>query len=406
MTEQQPHFLRLPYNICRSIYRDLWMIAGPHSALSSFHRGEWSSRKQRLIKHDDYEIRISNQLFYVSRAISEDARAMFYSENSWWFSDEHPGDLKYLLNLSPLAWKSLRTVAITIGTKRCKHWLRPETWNPYRDCHGAASGHIGEDTQLNASSGLFTWTFICSQLATYNTEDDRLKLRLICCAASQDTAARFLASMQNLPRLKGLSIRMEPHRNFDILQMIMTTIRQKTLYFSPDPKKPFPFQKLPVEIQIHVLEYSGLMAPRELVARLPGEPFVPADCRRFECGALPLGTWHCGDCYCPATHTAFSTVYTCLTASIPHALFLVSKAIRELALFVYYARNTIEIWYKAPTGLPIPALPVNTSWEPRASSFLSHFPEHSWKHLRHIHWMFPFSMPHDAFHPGSGEMSD
>ncbi|KAL3449182.1 hypothetical protein BJX65DRAFT_272985 [Aspergillus insuetus] len=90
MTEQQPHFLRLPYHIRRSIYRDLWMIADYCSAVSSFHRGEWSSREQRLVKHDDYEIRIPNQFFYVSRAISEDARAMFYSENSLWFSDKTP----------------------------------------------------------------------------------------------------------------------------------------------------------------------------------------------------------------------------------------------------------------------------------------------------------------------------
>ncbi|KAL2865889.1 uncharacterized protein BJX67DRAFT_382276 [Aspergillus lucknowensis] len=406
MAEQQPHFLRLPYNIRRSIYRDLWMIVNYRSPLSSFHRGEWSSREQRLVEQDDYKIRFPNQLFYVSRAISEDARAMFYSENSLEFNDEYPRAFNCLLNLSPLGWKSLRSLLITIGTKDCTHWLRPETWKPYRDCHGAASDRIEHDNQLEASGVLSTWAFICSQLATYITEDDQLELHLVCGAASQDNAASFLAPIQDLPRLKGLSIRMGPHRDFDILQMIMTTIRQKTLYFPQDPKEPFPFQRLPVEIQIRVLEYSGLMVPSELRARLPGEPFVPTDCRRFECGALPIGSWYCGGCHCPATHTAFSTVYTCCAATIPHALFLVSKAIRELALFVYYARNTIEIWYQPPAHLPLPPVLVTTPSEPRASGFLSQVPEHSSKHLRHIHWVFPSSMRHGGFYPGSGEMSD
>ncbi|KAJ0413160.1 hypothetical protein BJY00DRAFT_320068 [Aspergillus carlsbadensis] len=406
MRQQQPHFLRLPRHIRRGIYRDLYMIVDHCSTLSAFHPGEWLSREQRLVEQDGSEIRIPNQLFYVSRAVSEDARAMFYSENYLWFSDENAGGFEYLPRLSPLAWKSLRSVVIGIGTKSCRYWLRPETWSPYRDCHGAASGLVESDSMLDASGGLSTWAFFCSQLATYNTEDDQLELHLVCGAASQDTAAQFLAPIRDLPRLKGLSVRMAPHRNLDLLQMIVDTIRQKTHYFPSDAEEPFPFQRLPVEIQIRVFEYSGLVVPTALMARLPGEPLAPIDCRRFECGALPLGYRHCGDCYCPSTHTAFSTVYPCCAASIPHALFLVSKAVRELALFVYYARNTIEIWYKYPAGHQLPAVPVPTSREPRASGFLPQVPAHSLKHLRHIHWVFPPSRKHGSFHPGSAEMDD
>ncbi|KAL2824446.1 hypothetical protein BJY01DRAFT_230462 [Aspergillus pseudoustus] len=403
MTEQQPHFLRLPYNVRRKIYCDLGMIVNYALTLPAFNRGEWSSREQKLVRDNDQWACIPNQLFYVCRAISEDARAMLFSENYLWFSDENCwGGMKTLLNLSPLGWKSLRTIVVTISTKGCQYWFRPETERPYTTCHADATEIFENDRRLAASGALATWRLICSQLGTYNKEDNRLELYLVCGAASQETAAEFLAPIRQLPCLKGLSIRMGPHRNHDLQQMIMTTIRQKTHYFPCDPEGTFPFERLPVEIQIRVLEYSGLVTPKALISRFPDEPFIPTDCRNFVCGALPDGFRHCKDCYCPATHTAFSTVYSCWTASIPYALFLVSKRVREIALFVYYARNVIEIWYKPSGGLPAPAGPL---WEPHISGFLSRVPEHSWKNLRHIHWVFPQMKP-NVFRPNTRETVD
>jgi hypothetical protein len=50
--------------------------------------GEWSPREQKLVEQAGDRYYFSNQLFYVSRAISADARSEFYSGNHLWFRDE------------------------------------------------------------------------------------------------------------------------------------------------------------------------------------------------------------------------------------------------------------------------------------------------------------------------------
>ncbi|KAL2826273.1 hypothetical protein BDW59DRAFT_161111 [Aspergillus cavernicola] len=261
-----------------------------------------------------------------------------------WFNDKYGSGLQNLLNLSPVGWKSLRSIVVTIGTTNCTSWVGPTIDTANTNCHGKVPEILDNDAQLEATGVLSTWRLICFRLAMYNKEEDRLQLRLICGAATKKTAAEFLAPIHNLPRLKALSIRMGPNRNFGLQQMIMTTIRQKTDYFSKQPSAPFPFLRLPVELQIHILEYSGLIAPEALMFRFFYKFFTPTDCRHFDCNALPIGMWNCQECYSPSTHTAFSTIYPCWTMT--YALFLVSKAIRQLALSIYYSKNVFEIRYE------------------------------------------------------------
>ncbi|KAL2831432.1 hypothetical protein BDW59DRAFT_130891 [Aspergillus cavernicola] len=119
--------------------------------------------------------------------------------------------------------------------------------------------------QLEISGVLSTWRMICSQLATHYDQDDQLRLTLVCSAATKETVTQFLAPIQTLPRLKELKIRMGPYRNLGLQRMVMTTIQQKTRYFPQQPGKTFPFFRLPVELQISILEYSGLIAPKTLM---------------------------------------------------------------------------------------------------------------------------------------------
>jgi hypothetical protein len=55
-------------------------------------KGEWSARKQRLVDDSDGFPYICNQLFYVSRAISEDVRAAFHSVNTLHFWNARPAE--------------------------------------------------------------------------------------------------------------------------------------------------------------------------------------------------------------------------------------------------------------------------------------------------------------------------
>ncbi|KAL5001735.1 hypothetical protein BDV10DRAFT_159630 [Aspergillus recurvatus] len=397
MTEQ-PFFLRLPYGIRRRIYKWLGMIHGRYpSNLHSF-RGEWSAREQRFIGEDVELDCIPNQLFYVSRAVSEDARAVIYSENTLRFQDDDRSGLQTLLNLTPVGWESLRSIVVTIGTTECTSWRGPniDMLHPDTDCHGTVPDIVENDTQLEATGVLATWRSICSKLATYNTQGDRFELRLICGAATAETAAAFLTPIHDLPRLKALSIRMGPDRNLDIQHMVMTTIRQKTTYFPPEPERPFPFLRLPVELQFRILEHTGLIAPQHLMSRFFCMRFVPVNCRLFCCAGYPVGIRSCHDIYCPSTHTGFSTAYPC-EDTIPDALFLVSKTVRQLALSIYYGRNTFEVWYQE---MGLPPL-VEAPWSPQTSRLLCRLPAHSWQYLRHVRWVF-----HRLHRPGSDRYND
>jgi hypothetical protein len=202
------------------------------------------------------------------------------------------------------------------------------------------------DAQRELSDDLAIWRLICSKLATYSTRDDQLELQLICDAATKDAAAQFLAPLYGLPRL---SISLGGTRRLDLQYMILSTIRQKTQYFPQLADEPFPFLSLPTELQFRILEYSDLVVPEEaLTSRSTHKSFGPSMCWQNSCDASRNKDFTWGG-YCPSISNSVSTIHTCW--NIPHALFLVSKAVRELALSVYYSRNIIRPWYR-PSKLP------------------------------------------------------
>ncbi|KAL3487072.1 hypothetical protein BJX62DRAFT_214348 [Aspergillus germanicus] len=207
------------------------------------------------------------------------------------------------------------------------------------------------DAQRELPDDLAIWRLICSRLATYSTQDDQLELQLICDAATKDAGAQFLASFRDLPRLKGLSISLGGIRRLDLQYMILSTTRQKTQYFPQLADPPFPFLALPAELQFRALEHSDLVVPEEaLTSRSTHQPFGPSTCWQYSCDASRNEDFTWGG-YCQSISNSMSTIHTCW--NIPHALFLVSMAVRELALSVYYSRNIIRPWYR-PSKLPAP----------------------------------------------------
>ncbi|KAE8376142.1 hypothetical protein BDV26DRAFT_294372 [Aspergillus bertholletiae] len=360
--------------------------------------GEWSSCEQRLLRKDEsrpgrnQEPWFPNQLFFVSRSISEDARRTFYSENHFCFQYDAGCGLRSLSNMGRIGWGSLRRFAIRIGTEYC---LGPEK----QACHGTAQEILDNDSQLEEGGLLGIWKQICHQLATHIKQDDRLEIRLICGAASKKSLAAFLEPLQKLPRLKELSIRAGPRRNLDLQQSLMATIDQKTMLFRRQARPGvFRFLDLPVELQVRILEFTELVAPLPLELLSWYKRFLPHDCWHGACSARPHPYLIDQGCWCPATHTAFSTVHPCW--HVPETWYLVSKTIRELALFVYYSKNTFEIWYNQSDSPDIAA------WTPQTSGFLHGFPEYSWKYLRRVHWIFPSPLDGDTFRPNNKETVD
>lgn len=73
-----PFFLRLPYKARRQIYLELGLLLDYDVTPKYDVGGEWSSKSKTFYDEAasaDFDDLIPNQLFYVSRAVSEDVRS-------------------------------------------------------------------------------------------------------------------------------------------------------------------------------------------------------------------------------------------------------------------------------------------------------------------------------------------
>ncbi|KAL4934986.1 hypothetical protein BDV06DRAFT_229244 [Aspergillus oleicola] len=375
MLDQQ-FLLRLPYNVRRRIYIELDVIRHEPIDLSlCAPDGEWSCREKRIIKgNQPCRKWFTNQLFYVSRAVSEDSRTMFYSENRFKFARHITWGLQDIRGFGPLAWGSFRRLSFALD--RTYHYEANEYGFEYDEW-------FWERAQ-DASEVLPDWLYICEQLAAYSTRDDWLELRFSCDATEKATAAAFLDPLKDLPRLKDLVIQMGPFFNPRMHEMVTATIREKTR--AEEFPGVFRFFDLPVELQYRILEHTDLIIPKRLTYSDIRGAFLPP----YSYGIFsrdPGEDFYHGRAALPCLRT-------------PHMLFLVSNSMRQLAMSIFYSQNVFKV--KCELGRCAPA----AAWSAQQSAFLHCFPKRSFHHLRHIHWELPSMRNWLEFQPGNKETED
>ncbi|KAL4939922.1 hypothetical protein BDV06DRAFT_197798 [Aspergillus oleicola] len=308
---------------------------------------------------------------------------MFYSENKFEFSRNFVFGLEYVWKLGPLAWASFRNIAFALD-------------DTYHDYDGSYSANTREPIFLECPVGpggeLKDWTDICELLATHNTLDDSLKLRCICVARTKETAAAFLAALDNLPRLKELAIQMGPFWNPGIYEMVKSKIREKTASKPERSLQQFPFFDLPVELQYRILEHTDLIAPMRLIYSPERDTFIPdreldGGCERDTFSQNPRKDY----CHGRAVLACWRT---------PHMLFLVSKRMQQLAIGIYYSKNIFHV--RCEPKLSPPA----ASWSARKSIFLRCFPQRSLQHLQRIRFKLPVMRNWAVFWPEFNEAED
>lgn len=173
---------------------------------------------------------------------------------------------------------------------------------------------------------------------------------LKCKVRCPEVAQRLLIYMRQFPRLQECAI----HFCHLSMETIERMVKETCEYLTRrDDPKPFPFNRLPREIQLQILEYAladrsdpfaynagnspsvGVPTARSVVnmqrrryMRVLGDN--PLVC----CGTCsPLKT----RCFCMARQTAYSTTCTCFTSPVP--FFLVNKAFSQLATEVFFSNN-------------------------------------------------------------------
>lgn len=392
--------LALPLSIRRKIYADLGFqrskrvdLNSGHEDIPGFHGyvlekdatsiGAWSSRRQQFYQRSPRQSNcrngclcawcypLSNQLFYVSRAISKDAISIFYSSNQFRVSDGDRNGLFALRNLGPTALGSLRWISVRLGTKI----------GGFTPCHGAIFEEIYGAHEKNAANHprlqvISEWAGFCVRLAAY-VKPHQLDLHVICGAYDMLTAERYLLPLLNLTTLKHCSIHLGPSDDSPLQMLIERIVAQTTQYTQHAENTVFPFLDLPIEIQLHVLEHTELIAPFPLAWKA-NHPLALTRCRELACAANIINE---EASYCPSTHTAYSSIHCCWRK--PISLFQVSREIRQYAQYIFYSQNQFHITVDPWCLLPSPDLEI-----PSNLQSLKPFPRDCLQHLRYIEWAF------------------
>lgn len=387
-----PLVLRFPQEIRARIYSYLGLIRGysiylQTSLTDGTAVGEWSSVRQEIKSINTQELvelspdwtpencaecfrcrPMATQLFYVSRAVSEDARSILYSQNLFIVCNKIDVSLSMLLHWTPVAIRSLRRLGIRLDES-------------LRD--GFCDAVPLDDHVLSI---LPLWGKLCSHIASH-AEPDQLELTVMCHVKKTSIAEALLAPLRQsqLPTLKSCSIRLGPYRD-DRLQ---ENIKQTVVIVAGKPPNNDLFSRffdLPVEIQHHVLSHTELLVPSPVLWDSNKQMFIPQACMSStfdvrDCGAM----WFAGSSYCPSICLSYSSLYT--RHGLLNVYFQVCKKLKEQAEYVFYSRNRFIIDIQGPDFYLPSSSPGD--WRPESSQFLHPFPPEHIHLLRYIKWKLP-----------------
>lgn len=230
---------------------------------------------------------VEHQIFLVSRAVSKHAREFFYSMNMFFFSDQYELGVPSLKNLTPIALSSLHRV---LGVFQYNFWLSYD-----RDDNETAEKCIERDRHLfhRYPRLVADWRRFCRRLAMY-TQPNRLELNILASVGSLRAAGVIFKPLLQLPRVQTCTIGTTGTNDRQMQSFLEEVVHRLT---SPSAISvstvPFPFNDLPVEIQLLVLEHTGIVNPFYRLEWYEGKSaFFDAECVNEIC-RCPPGGLHC-----------------------------------------------------------------------------------------------------------------
>jgi hypothetical protein len=184
----------------------------------------------------------------------------------------------------------------------------------------------------------------------------KLKLNLTCDTERRSLASKAVEPFKRWPGLLGdLQIRFNESFTHRQLVCIAEDARRRAVVDAPEVQRqaqePFPFFELPLEVRRSILEYTNLVTPLREVQWQPGSGFsiqtVFCECQDANvCGEPDIhfaqSFIRCeAGAFCARQHSASSS--RCIHELSPLSLFLVSRAMFEEAMAVFYSLNKITI---------------------------------------------------------------
>ncbi|KAL2262984.1 hypothetical protein VTK26DRAFT_8713 [Humicola hyalothermophila] len=327
-------------------------------------------------------------LLACCRAIYNEAAALLYSANQFVIHYSSSGSLEPLRALTPTALTSLTRLKIILNQASCH---QPYDSDRRVVCCGDPSSRSRCEVHrreclhmLPATSGLTSramlseWHATAAYMSSY-LRPNRLELALVCDVDQEyglEAAKGAVSPLCLLPPLKDCHVRVckepDPRLREVAQSAVLQARRITTPYTTPPPRaSQMTLLNLPREVRLLILQYTDLVTPwKEVIwsreprgymachppcvnEEYPGlcpklSPERHSRCQFIRCWQTtnrlpPLG------CFCARRHSAFSSTCRCWAPPGP-ALFLVCRALRRDAEFVFYSENRIVVQDLDPVG--------------------------------------------------------
>lgn len=319
------------------------------------------------------------RLLYVSRVISAEVLSILYSENKFRICRTKPKGLLYLQRLGPKALASVSSLCVSLNAYRCfkdnEDLLEPR--HVYDNCidhpvsrHDKSSSRISRDDR----SVISEWSRLCGYIGAHISQS-QMRLTLLCDTVNYKMAKEVVKPLLGLPTLKDCSIRLGQrpcHKRRRLAELTIARVTGRTTDYL---ETVFRFTDLPEEIQQHILGYTDLIAPGELlwdsVSGLAPSIYCDSYSEAPEV------------CCCPLKHAAFTAKCRCWR--MPYEKFQVSHKMREDAIRIFYSSNHFVIQASGSTHAYSTRIPSHVG----PSQFLPRFPQRAFGYLRSIRWLFP-----------------
>ncbi|KAL1871625.1 hypothetical protein Daus18300_004625 [Diaporthe australafricana] len=301
-------------------------------------------------------------LWAGSRIVHDEVVAKLYSQNAFAVSLSGLDGLRPLEMLGDAALRELRFLLVSLCACRClpsRPFCAKSNWG-YGECNiwprrrgdyfRISQRHLVEDKahsrplrlQSLDKLTLARWQRICARLARC-LRPGQLRLYLLAEVAEMPIASTLLEPLQTLPTLKEAAISLSN----DLAQPALRSLaRQSALSLMNRLQQPsFPFLRLPLELQMHVLWHTDLKAKgyylwtpsQRFRASSPGptcssSPLATDDDNDIS-SSLGLG----GETFCSQRHSAFHPRCGCLNTPLNY--FLVSREFAMVSRSVFYSNN-------------------------------------------------------------------
>ncbi|MCJ1279769.1 hypothetical protein MMC21_007593 [Puttea exsequens] len=274
-----------------------------------------------------------------------EAETVLYGMNQFKVSRHMPGDnLEVLRALNPRVWALLTSLHISLSE------VRPFIFGA-KDVESLVTIDMQD---MAGRRTLHKWAAVSRDILSYITAH-QLRFSLSCNVKDIETAREIVAPLDGLPPMSELSICLaaDPERREikevarDAISRLTQRETQRGARTAALRSSSLSWTSLPKELRLDILsrtdlvDHFSLIMPHNYSNRRHGFEIAAGELEARETQCCYNCTPTLSTCACAPIHAAFATCCTC--ATVPAAVFCVSKDMNTEATVTFFSRNRFRL---------------------------------------------------------------